>query len=182
MRISQKEIKDREVIRGLLSKSRVGRLGTLGRDGYPRIKPLNFVSLEEKVYFHSAREGEKMEDIQRDNRVCFEVDLPLAFVKSTGNPCQADYLYQSIMIKGRAQIVDVRDERLAALKGLMEKYQPEGDYGAFSEDKLALTAVVRIDIEEITGKEDLGQEKEREAVLAFLARKEWPVDTLIFER
>jgi hypothetical protein len=37
----------------------------------------------------------------------------------------------------------------------MEKYQPEGGYGPFPEDKIALTAVVRIAIDHITGKEDL---------------------------
>jgi len=42
------------------------------------------------------------------------------------------------------------------LRGLMEKYQPEGGYGAFSEDKLALIAVVAIEVEEMTGKEDPG--------------------------
>ena len=38
----------------------------------------------------------------------------------------------------------------------MEKYQPEGGYGGFLPEKLAITAVVRIDIEEISGKEDIG--------------------------
>jgi uncharacterized protein len=182
MRASQKEIKDREVLRELLSQCRVGRLGTSGQDGYPRIKPLNFVYLGEKIYFHSAQEGEKMEDIQRDSRVCFEVDLPIAYVKSIGIPCRADYLYRSIIIKGRARIVEEREERLAALNGLMKKYQPEGGYGSFPEDKLALTAVVRIDIEELTGKEDLGKEGEREAVLALLSSGGTPSYVLGLER
>ena len=182
MRVSKKEIKDQSVIFGLLSTSPVGRLGTSGQDGYPRIKPLNFVCLEGRIYFHSAREGEKMEDIKRDSRVCFEIDLPITYVKSTGIPCKADYFYRSVMIKGRARIVREREERLRALEGLMKKYQPQGGYGAFPEDKLALTAVVRIDIEEITGKEDLGKEKERESVLAFLEGKILFPDTPDLER
>jgi hypothetical protein len=39
----------------------------------------------------------------------------------------------------------------------MEKYQPEGAYGDFPEEKLNITGVVRIDIEEMVGKEDLGK-------------------------
>lgn len=182
MRVGKKEIKDQSVIVELLSTSLVGRLGTSGQDGYPRIKPLNFVYLAGRIYFHSAREGEKMEDIKRDSRVCFEIDLPITYVKSTGIPCKADYLYRSVMIKGRTRIVSEREERLRALEGLMEKYQPQGDYGAFPEDKLALTAVVRIDIEEMTGKEDLGKEKEREAVLAFLEGKSLFPDAPALER
>jgi hypothetical protein len=58
-----------------------------------------------------------------------------------------------------------------ALKSLMEKYQPEGGYGEFVEEKLKMTGIVRIDIEEMTGKEDLGREKLREAALDALERE-----------
>ncbi len=156
LRVAKKQIRDRDVVEGILRACRVGRLGTIGGEGYPMVKPLNFVYLDGRIYFHSAREGEKIDDIARDNRVCFEVDSPVRFVKAEGNPCSADYLYRSVIIRGRAHLVEQRDERLKALRALMEKYQPEGGYGAFPEDKLALTAVVAIGIEEMTGKEDLG--------------------------
>jgi hypothetical protein len=38
----------------------------------------------------------------------------------------------------------------------MEKYQPEGGYGEFLGEKLDLTAIIRIDVKEMTGKEDVG--------------------------
>ena len=38
----------------------------------------------------------------------------------------------------------------------MEKYQPEGGYGAIPEEILKKTAVIEISIQEITGKEKLG--------------------------
>jgi hypothetical protein len=50
----------------------------------------------------------------------------------------------------------------------MRKYQPGGECGDFPEAKLALTAVVRIDIETMTGKEDLGKGALRERVVAGL--------------
>ena len=168
MRIAKKEIHDQNTIEELLAGASVGRLGTTGRDGYPMIKPLNFAYYRGRIYFHSATEGEKIEAIRRDSRVCFEVDIPIAYVKSTGIPCKADYLYRSVIIRGRAHIVTDREERVSALKALMQKYQPEGGHGAFTEDKLALTAVVRIDIAEMTGKQDLGKENERDAVLRIL--------------
>jgi hypothetical protein len=55
-----------------------------------------------------------------------------------------------------------------ALLELMRKYQPGGGHGAFPEAKLAITAVARIDIEAMTGKEDLGKGALREQVLAGL--------------
>jgi hypothetical protein len=156
MRKEKKEIRNRAVIDNLLNTCPVGRLGTIGKDGYPRIKPLNFVYLNGAIYFHSAKEGEKIDDINRDNRVIFELDEPMGYVKGDINPCSAKYLYRSVMIKGRSVIVNDDGERLLALRSLMEKYQPEGGYGEFPPEKLAITAVVRIDIEEITGKEDIG--------------------------
>ncbi len=156
MRLAKKEIREKAVVEGLLAQSPVGRLGTIGREGYPMVKPLNFVYREGRVYFHCAREGEKITDIERDSRVCFEVDLPIAFVKGEGSPCKADYRYQSVILTGRAHMVEEYEEKLGALRALMEKYQPEGGYGVFPEEKVALTAVIRIDIRTMTGKQDLG--------------------------
>jgi len=94
----------------------------------------------------------------RDNRVCFEVDVPLRYVKVKGDPCSASYHYQSIILKGRAEIIKDSEEKRMAMKALMEKYQPEGGYDAFPKEKLAITAVIRIDIEVMTGKEDVTEQ------------------------
>ena len=75
MRKANKEIRDRSIIEGLLNSCPVGRLGTIGKDGYPMIKPLNFAYHDGKIYFHTALAGEKIDDIKRDSRVCFELDL-----------------------------------------------------------------------------------------------------------
>ncbi len=171
MRRWKKEIKDKAIIIDLLNTCHVGRLGTIGKDKYPIVKPLNFAYHDRKIYFHTAREGEKIEDIKRDNRVCFEVDMPIAFVKAKNQPCEADYLYRSVIIKGRAHIIEDRDEKLFGLNCLMQKYQPEGGYGDFPEEKLKITGIVRIDIEEMVGKEDLGKEKQKEVVLKALEDK-----------
>ncbi len=169
MRKANKEIKDRTVITGLLGTCPVGRLGTVGTDGYPMVKPLNFAYADNRIYFHTALEGEKVDDILRDSRVCFEVDQPIALVKGDENPCRAEYLYRSVIIRGTAMLVTDRDEQIYGLTLLMQKYQPEGGYGAFSEEKLRITGVVRIDIEELVGKEDLGKDDIRQKVLDALA-------------
>jgi len=141
----------------------------VGRDGRPMVKPLNFAYHEGRIYFHCALEGEKLDDIRRDNRVCFEVDLPVAYVKgSPENPCRAEYLYRSVIVRGRAGIVEDRAERLLALDSLMRKYQPEAGTCSYPEGKLALTCIVRIDIEEMSGKEELGKNEARERALLAL--------------
>jgi nitroimidazol reductase NimA-like FMN-containing flavoprotein (pyridoxamine 5'-phosphate oxidase superfamily) len=172
MRVARKEIQERKIIEELLAAEPVGRLGTIGEDGYPMIKPLNFVYHQGIIYFHSAMEGEKIEAIRRDSRVCFEVDLPIAYAKNQGgNPCKTDYLYRSVIIRGKARLVEDQSEKITALRALMEKYQPEGGYGAFSPEALARTAVVRIGIVEMTGKEDLGKGEVREKALEILGQR-----------
>ena len=171
MRQSKKEIHDQGIIVNLLETCQVGRLGTVTAAGYPMVKPLNYTYEAGKIYFHTAKAGEKIDDIRRDNRVCFEVDLPVALVKSDASPCKAEYLYRSVIMLGRAYIVEDATERMRALKSLMKKYQPEGGYGEFIEEKLMVTGIVRIDVEAITGKEDLGHEKLREAALDALESK-----------
>lgn len=172
MRRARKEIRDQAVIAGILGASPVGRLGTIASDGAPMIKPLNFVYLDDAIYFHSALEGEKIDDIRRDDRVCFEVDQPLAFVRgASGNPCAAEYLYRSVIVKGCASLVSDDQERTAALLALMRKYQPEGGFGAFLPEKLRITGVIRIDISVVTGKEDLGKEHHRAALEAVLEQR-----------
>jgi uncharacterized protein len=170
MRKANKEITDRPVIEGLLRTCPVGRFVTNGRDGFPIAKPVNFSYLDGRIYFHSAQEGEKIEDIKRDDRVCFETDLPLAFIRARNQPCEASYLYRSVIIKGRASLVTEAQERAAAFRSLMEKYQPDGGYGAYLREKLGVTAIVRIEVLEMTGKEDLGKGELRSIVLDALER------------
>ena len=155
MRVKKKEIHDKDSIKDILNSCQVGRLATVGKDGYPVIKPVNYVYFREHIYFHSAKEGEKIDDILRDGRVCFEVDIPLRYVRGDANPCSASYRYRSVIARGKARIVEDPDEILESLSALMEKYQPEGGYGGFLPEKLALTAVIRIDLHDIAGKEDV---------------------------
>lgn len=172
VRKANKEIRDPSVIEQLLQTCPVGRLGTNGRDGYPVVKPVNFAYASGRIYVHTALEGEKIDDIKRDDRVCFETDLAIAYVRARNQPCEADYLYRSVIIRGRAALVQDAQERMTAFQCLMDKYQPEGGYGAYRTEKLGLAGIIRIDIEEMTGKEDLGKEGQRERVLQALAGSE----------
>jgi nitroimidazol reductase NimA-like FMN-containing flavoprotein (pyridoxamine 5'-phosphate oxidase superfamily) len=168
MRKAHKEITDRRVVEGLLDACHVGRLGTVGPGGRPMIKPLNFCFHGGHIYFRSAREGEKMAHIATNPRVCFVADLPVALVRARKNPCDCEYLYRSVIAEGRAVVVADEAERREALDALMRKYQPGGGWGDYTEKRLGLTAVVRIEIERMTGKEDLGKGALREAALAVL--------------
>jgi hypothetical protein len=156
MRHPERELKDRETIIAMLEKSPVGRMATVNQEGFPVIKPVNFLYWDGKIYLHSSKKGEKIRDIRRGNPVCFEVDEPIAYVLAKGSACKASYYYRSVIIKGKATLVNPRVKKLKILERLMEKYQPEGGYGGILEEVLKKTAVIEISIQEITAKENLG--------------------------
>ena len=156
MRHAERKIKDKETIEALLKYKDVGRIATINRQGFPVIKPVNFVYLDGKIYIHSSKKGEKSDDIRRGSPVCFELDEPIAFVAAKGPACAANYFFRSVIIKGTAAQLTDRDKKRKVLERLMEKYQPEGGYGAIPEEVLKKTAVIEISIREITGKERLG--------------------------
>ncbi len=156
MRRPEKELKDPETIRAILERSEVGRMATVNEKGFPVIKPVNFLYFGNRIYLHSSRKGEKVEDIHRRSPVCFEVDTPIAYVTASKTACQADYYYRSIVVKGKATFVKDRKKKTRVLKKMMEKYQPEGDCDEVSSEILEKTAVIEISIQEMTAKENFG--------------------------
>jgi nitroimidazol reductase NimA-like FMN-containing flavoprotein (pyridoxamine 5'-phosphate oxidase superfamily) len=156
MRHPERELKDQETIDAILRQAPVGRIATVNRKGIPVIKPLNFLYLDGNIYIHSSIKGEKIKDIQRGSPICFEVDEPIAYRAAGGLACKAGYYYRSIIIKGNANLENDPNRKKKILERLMEKYQPEGGYKEISEEVLKKTAVIKISIYEITGKENLG--------------------------
>ncbi len=156
MRHPERELKDKETVVALLEKASVGRIATVNQKGVPVIKPVNFLYWNGKVYIHSSTRGEKIKDIRRGSPVCFEVDEPIAFVTARGNACSGNYYFRSILIKGSATLVRRVSRKLEIFERLMEKYQPEKDYGKLPEEILKKTAIIEISIQEITAKERLG--------------------------
>ncbi len=156
MRHPERELRDQHTMAAILGKAPVGRMATINQKGIPVIKPVNFLYLDGKIYIHSSKKGEKVEDIRRGSPVCFEVDEPIAYRAAGEMGCKAGYYYRSIIIKGRASFVEDRRKKIRVLETMMEKYQPEGNDWKFEEEALRKTAVIEIQIKEITGKENLG--------------------------
>ena len=156
MRHPERELKDPETIRAILESSEVGRMATVNKKGVPVIKPVNFLYRDGKIYVHSSKKGEKVQDIRRGSPVCFEVDEPIAYRAAGEMGCKAGYYYRSIIIKGKASLVINRNKKMSILEGIMEKYQPEGNYGKIPLEIVRKTAVIEILTQEMTGKENLG--------------------------
>ena len=157
------EIKSYEKIKEFLEDEHVGRVSSIDKNGFPQIIPMNFVFRNDAVYMHSHVKGEKLDNISRNNKVGFEADRELEFLPSyfedPHNASLADTLYISIVIKGIASFVSDREEKTMALNGLMEKYQPEGNYDPLESTMRVLDAVsvIKIVPTSLHGKYKIGQ-------------------------
>jgi len=161
--IGKLEIKSKEKITEFLNSEATGRIASTDANGFPQIIPMNFVFVNDVVYMHSHTRGEKLDNIRQNNKVGFEVDRNLEFLPSyffhPTDASVADTLYISVVIKGRAYIVDDKEEKTLALNELMNKYQPEGKYQMLSPemDVLNGVAVIKVVVNSLHGKYKIGQ-------------------------
>jgi hypothetical protein len=132
----------------LLLEGEYGFLATVGKDGYPYTIALNFVYLNKKIYFHCAKEGQKIDNIDFNNKVCFSI------VGDTGTlENRFSRSYESAVVFGRALLVE-EDERADVMIKLVKKYSPEKldkgiDYIKKALDKIKIFS---IDIDHVSGK------------------------------
>ncbi len=185
MRRKQCEIKDIKVIEAILERETVGRMASLGKDGFPYITPVNYVYWNGAVYFHCAHEGEKIDNILRDNRVCFEVDVPLSYLgkdyNSKSPTCQAHQFYHCVIIRGRAELISEINEKVDALNAFMRSHEKDNYFKPVTAKTKAVKScsVVAIRVESISGKSDLAQkmsDDDKKQVAEYLNKRNLPGD------
>jgi len=140
---------DRTETDKILKNGDYGVLSMVGEDNCAYGIPLNYVYMRNSIYFHCASEGQKLDYIRKNNKVSFCVvgeAIPLVD--------QFSMKYESAIVSGNASEVD-GDEKFEVLIALVAKYSSDEylekgrEYAVRALDK---TTVIRIDIENITGK------------------------------
>jgi len=116
----------------VLKKCSTGRLG-LAVQNEPYVVPVSYGYDKGRVFFHSAKQGKKVDFIKRNSRVCFEVD-------------EWEKGWASVICYGTVTLsegIEARREFLRVLRGIEPSDEQLGKFGAYS-------AVIQI--EEMTGK------------------------------
>ena len=141
----------REDCETILKRRQTAVLALQGCDGYPYAVPVNYVYAEGKVYFHGAKVGHKQDAIARCDKVSLcvidrdEVD---AATLATD--------YRSVILFGRARVLDGGEECVHAARLLGLKFNPDA---AFVDSEIARTLpalrCVEIRVEHMSGKESL---------------------------
>lgn len=136
--------------RELLEKGEYGFLSMTGEDGHPYGIPINYVwDGDSSIYLHCAPVGEKLRCIQAHPEVSFCV-VGHTHVLSDKFTTE----YASIVLRGTARTGLSSEERMQALRLLLQKYSPDDmTVGLkYAEKSFHRTEIVRIDLSEWSGK------------------------------
>ncbi|NLY42904.1 MAG: pyridoxamine 5'-phosphate oxidase family protein [Clostridiaceae bacterium] len=126
-----------------------GVLACIGDEGYPYAVPLNYVYFNGKIYFHTAKEGHKIDAIMKNPKVSFSVIDEDTIISK-----EFTSYFRSVIAFGKARITE-GNEYQEAFKALVEKYsgdQPE-EVKQNEINRCSKAYIVAIDVEHITGKE-----------------------------
>lgn len=133
----------------ILQEEVYGTLATIGAKGYPHSIPLNYVYENDAIYFHSAPEGLKIDNIKFNNKVAFSVVtgvnvLPEKFYTE----------FASVVVYGQAVEIADEEEKRRVLSLLINKYSDKfvekGE--KYINARINKVAVFKINIEHMSGK------------------------------
>lgn len=150
MRRQKKEI-SLELAKELLSTERRGVLAVNGDGGYPYAIPINYVydEADNKIYFHGARAGHKIDSIKADDKVCFTVYGNETIKEEEWAP----YM-QSTVVFGRCHLIEDSADIIKLVKKLALKYYPNEQ---LIDEEIASSGkavqMFEIEIEHMSGKE-----------------------------
>jgi uncharacterized protein len=154
MRRTDRELRDPAETRAILDQADVIHLALADNDT-PYLVTMNFGIRREgplALYVHCAHEGRKIDMLRRNNRVCFSVDVGReVFQAEKGTSCGYSMRYRSVVGSGRMTFVTDPSEKLAGLTAVMDHYFP-GTQHRFGEKMVGQTTIIRLDVEEISGK------------------------------
>ena len=143
---------DRAATEALLQSNRRGILAMYGDNGYPYAIPINYFydCAGQKIYFHGAKAGHKVESLKTSDKVCFTV-----YGNERIDESEPWALYvQSVVVFGRCRLLEAGPESIERLKAFAMKYYPDE---ALADDQIArngrATQMFEITIEHMSGKQ-----------------------------
>ena len=138
-----------ETAEKILSEGEFGVLALTGNDGYNYAVPLNYALADNKIYFHSAPVGHKIDAINNNDKVSFCVVDKHDVIEE-----EFTTYFTSVIAFGKIRIADNDDEKTFALKLLADKYCANADENLRKKEISRINAVkiLILEIEHISGK------------------------------
>ncbi len=150
MRRKRQLLSDKESIE-ILRRRTSGILALLGDDNYPYTVPISYVYDNYKIYFHSAKEGHKIDAIKKYNKASF-------CVIDQDNVVPEEYTtyFRSVIAFGKVRILYDEKEIIKSIEKLAVKYHPKDsntNRNQIITKEINLLCIIEFSIEHITGKE-----------------------------
>lgn len=150
MRRGKQALPDDE-IKEILYSATSGVLALSGDNDYPYALPISYFYDGNKLYFHCAKEGHKIDAIKRNDKASFCV-----IAQDDVSPEEYTTHFKSVIVFGRISIIEDELQKLFAIRKLAEKYVPndtkERRDGMINKEWAGL-CMLQMDIEHISGKE-----------------------------
>jgi nitroimidazol reductase NimA-like FMN-containing flavoprotein (pyridoxamine 5'-phosphate oxidase superfamily) len=149
MRRKDKEITDKSVIERILNSSVFCRIAISDKEA-PYLVPLNFGYSDNALYFHSAREGRKIDLLKQNNRVCFEIDCG-SEISESEKSCGWTTRYRSVIGYGNIEIISNPRQIKEGLDIIMSHYGRKEN--TYDEKYFERIVILKLTIDRITGKQ-----------------------------
>ncbi|HXI25848.1 MAG TPA: pyridoxamine 5'-phosphate oxidase family protein [Pyrinomonadaceae bacterium] len=151
-RLPKRGSHEREVIDRILDEGFICHVGFVV-DGQPFVIPTGYARVEDNLIFHGSQASRMLRALGQGIDVCVTVTLIDGLVLAR-SAFHHSMNYRSVMIFGRARVIDDRDEKLQALFALSEQMIPDRwqDVREPSEEELRQTTVLTLPIEEGSAK------------------------------
>lgn len=153
MHIRDKAIKDitlQPELLEIISKCKVCHVGFVDGDK-PYVLAFNFGFDGKSVYLHCAKEGYKIDVLNKNNQVCIEFDTDHdLFARHEEVACSWRMRYRSVIVWGKAEFVSDYNEKVDGLKIFMKNYSDLNF--EFSTPSVNNIHIIKIPIDKMTGR------------------------------
>jgi hypothetical protein len=143
-----KPVFDWNIADGIMREAEVLRIALCDEE-LPYIVPVNFGYDGKAIYIHSSPKSRKLEIIRKNPNAAFEVDLDVRITQAE-RPCEWSMKYKSVVGRGKAEIVEDENGKLAALKELTLHYK--GKPENYNEAEVKHVAIIKITIENMAAR------------------------------
>ena len=152
VREAERGVYDRETVYRILDEGIICHVGFVA-GGQPFVIPTSYGRKDANLYIHGSVASRMLRQMENAAPVCVTMTLldGLVLARSVFNHSMN---YRSVVILGKATLVDDREEKLAALRVISEHILPGrwDDARQPNERELKQTAVLRLPIEEFSAK------------------------------
>jgi uncharacterized protein len=152
VREPNRAVYDRDLIYKILDEGMVCHLG-FSAEGQPYVIPTMFARVGEFIYFHGSAASRTLRGAAGGISVCLTVTLSdgLILARSVFNHSMN---YRSVVVLGRASLIEDAAEKLEALHAFTEKLIPGrwNDARQPNEKELKATSILKLPLTEVSAK------------------------------